>query len=115
MRAGGRWVSLTLNPAPSLLGEGPCARMLEPSPLSSPEGEKGNEKLMKRKITVFALSAMLVAFCGSVDAQRPEKVPRIGFLSPFSPSATALWLDAFRQGLRDLGWIEGKNINIEYR
>ena len=49
------------------------------------------------------------------DAQQPAKSPRIGLLSPFSPSDTALWHQAFRQGLRDLGWVEGKNISIEYR
>jgi len=49
------------------------------------------------------------------EAQQAEKVPRIGLLSPFSPSATALWHQAFRQGLRDLGWVGGKNISIEYR
>ncbi len=50
-----------------------------------------------------------------VQPQQPAKVPRIGLLSPFSPSDTALWHQAFRQGLRDLGWVEGKNISIEYR
>ena len=50
-----------------------------------------------------------------VQAQQPAKVPRIGLLSPFSPSGTSPWHQAFRQGLRDLGWVEGKNISIEYR
>ena len=49
------------------------------------------------------------------DAQQPAKSPRIGLLSPFSPSDAAPWHQAFRQGLRDLGWVEGKNISIEYR
>jgi putative tryptophan/tyrosine transport system substrate-binding protein len=70
---------------------------------------------MKRKITILTLCAMLFALCVPAKAQQPAKVPRIGFLSPVSPSATALWHEAFRQGLRDLGWIEGKNISIEYR
>jgi len=68
-----------------------------------------------KSVFCFALCAMLLALCLSADAQQPTKVPRIGFLSPVSPSATALWHEAFRQGLRDLGWIEGKNISIEYR
>jgi ABC-type uncharacterized transport system substrate-binding protein len=59
--------------------------------------------------------AMLFALCSSATAQQSAKVPRIGLLSPFSPSSTALWHQAFLQGLRDLGWIEGKNISIEYR
>ncbi len=58
----------------------------------------------------LGLSVPLVA-----DAQQVAKIPRIGLLSPFSPSDTALWHQAFRQGLRDLGWVEGKNISIEYR
>jgi len=58
---------------------------------------------------------MLLAFSFPVQAQQPKKVARIGFLSPVSASATALWHQAFRQGLRDLGWVEGKNLSIEYR
>jgi ABC-type uncharacterized transport system substrate-binding protein len=70
---------------------------------------------MKKHITGVALSAMLFALCLPADAQPPGKVPRIGFLSPFSPSAYPVWHQAFRQGLRDLGWVERKNISIEYR
>jgi putative ABC transport system substrate-binding protein len=55
---------------------------------------------------------LLIALCASAQAQ-PKKIPRIGFLSPFSPSDTPH--QAFQEGLRDLGWIEGKNISIEYR
>jgi len=70
---------------------------------------------MKKKITVFALSAMLFALCGSVDAQQPKKIPRVGALG--QSSAHALWtqLEALRRGLRELGYVEGKNIAIEYR
>jgi putative ABC transport system substrate-binding protein len=49
------------------------------------------------------------------EAQTPAKIPRIGLLSPFAPSDTAVWHQALRQGLRDLGWVEGKSISIEYR
>jgi putative tryptophan/tyrosine transport system substrate-binding protein len=70
---------------------------------------------MKRKITVFALSAVLFAFCGSVDAQQQTKVPRIGFLDSSTPSGMAVLIDAFRQELSKLGWIEGRNLTIEYR
>jgi putative tryptophan/tyrosine transport system substrate-binding protein len=72
-------------------------------------------KNMKRKITVFALCAMLFALCGSVDAQQPGKVFRIGYLEQSTASGSAVLVDAFRQELTKLGWIEGKNINIEYR
>ncbi len=70
---------------------------------------------MSKKILGFALAAATLASIYVADAQQPAKVPRIGLLSPFSPSDTALWHQAFRQGLRDLGWVEGKNISIEYR
>ncbi len=66
-------------------------------------------------VGIFAI-VLTFAFGGAVaQAQQPAKIPRIGLLSPFSPSDTALWHQAFRQGLRDLGWVEGKNISIEYR
>jgi putative ABC transport system substrate-binding protein len=55
------------------------------------------------------------AWTGAVRAQASAKVRRIGLLSPFSPSDTPLSHQAFRLGLRDLGWVEGKNISIEYR
>ena len=63
----------------------------------------------------LAAGALLFALSFTADAQQPKKVARIGFLSPVSPSATAHWHQAFRQGLRDRGWVEGKNISIEYR
>ena len=66
-------------------------------------------------VGIFAI-ALTFAFGGvGAQAQQAKKVPRIGLLSPFSPSATAIWHQAFRQGLRDLGWVEGKSISIEYR
>jgi putative ABC transport system substrate-binding protein len=68
----------------------------------------------------FCLSAVLiltalVATCFSVEAQQPNKIPRIGLLSNLSASNTTTWEQAFRQGLSELGWTEGKNISIEYR
>src|SRR5262249_29857220 len=70
---------------------------------------------MKRKITVLALSAMLFALCHSVEAQQTGKIFRIGFLDPSNASGMAVLVGAFRQELSKLGWIEGKNITIEYR
>jgi len=70
---------------------------------------------MQRKITVLALSAMLFVFCGSVDAQQAGKILRIGFLDVSTASGMAGLVEAFRQELNKLGWIEGKNITIEYR
>jgi putative ABC transport system substrate-binding protein len=71
---------------------------------------------MKRKITVFALCAMFFALCSSVAAQQPAKVPRIGYVSGSgNPKTPGPLVEGFRQGLRDLGYIEGKNILVEYR
>jgi putative ABC transport system substrate-binding protein len=70
---------------------------------------------VKTKITGFALGAVLFALCSSAQAQQPKKVPRIGYLRQGSPASAKFEDDAFRQGLRDLGYLEGKNILIEYR
>src|SRR5215468_4921085 len=70
----------------------------------------GEKRRMKRKITVLALIAILFALCGSVDAQQTGKVPRIGFLDASTASDSAVLLEALRQELGKLGWIEGKNI-----
>ena len=69
---------------------------------------------MKKKITVLTLYAMLSVLCSSAQAQ-PTKIPRIGFLSASSPAALSGRIEAFRQGLRELGYVEGKNIVIEWR
>ncbi len=63
----------------------------------------------------LALCAMLFALCGSAEAQQPGKISRIGFLDPSTASGSAVLVDAFRQELSKLGWIEGKNISVDYR
>src|SRR6266436_5188399 len=69
---------------------------------------------MKKNIFYIALGAMLFALGVTVEAQQTKKVPRIGYLSTgFSRSSAVV--EAFQQGLRDLGYIEGQNITIEYR
>jgi len=70
--------------------------------------------VIDRRDLLFLLGAVALA-PRVVRAQAPAKVPRIGLLSSYSPSDAALWHQAFRLGLRDLGWVEGKNISIEYR
>src|SRR5262245_50295229 len=70
---------------------------------------------MKRKLGSFVLCALLFALCSSAEAQQTGKVFRIGFLDNSTASGSAVLLDAFRQELSKLGWIEGKNITIEYR
>jgi putative ABC transport system substrate-binding protein len=70
---------------------------------------------MSKKIFGFALGALLFALCFPAEAQQPTKIPRIGFLAATSPSAISTRIEAFRQGLGELGYVEGKNIVIEYR
>ena len=67
--------------------------------------------------TLFSilLIVAVVVVGGTAHAQQPEKVPRIGFLSATSPSAQNAFLDAFKQGLRDLGYVVGQNIALEIR
>ena len=64
--------------------------------------------------STFALCALLFVLCGSVHAQQKDKIFRIGFLDPSTVSGNAAILETFRQELRKLGWVEGKNITIEY-
>jgi putative ABC transport system substrate-binding protein len=70
---------------------------------------------MKRREFILALGGAAAAWPLAARAQQPSAVARIGLLSPFSPSTAAAWHKAFLQGLRDLGWVEGKNISVEYR
>jgi ABC-type uncharacterized transport system substrate-binding protein len=77
--------------------------------------DQAREKAMKKKITVLTLCAMLYALSFSVHAQQTGKIPRIGYLDGSTASGSAVLLEAFRQELSKLGWIEGKNIIIEYR
>ena len=73
---------------------------------------------MKKKILNIAIGALLWIFVVRVEAQQPAgKVPRIGFLDSGSASdpRNLSVVEAFLQGLRDLGYVEGKNINIDYR
>jgi putative ABC transport system substrate-binding protein len=76
---------------------------------------EGAAKNMMRKITVLILCAMLLALCSSALAQQPAKIPRIGYLIATSPSVIAARIEAFRQGLSELGYVEEKNIVIDYR
>jgi len=72
------------------------------------------EKNMKKKLTVFTLCPMLLAFCVSAQAQQTGKVYRVGRLSG-SVSSSTFSLDALRRELRALGYVEGKNIAFELR
>jgi putative ABC transport system substrate-binding protein len=58
---------------------------------------------------------MLFALSLPVEPQQPKKVPRLGYLSPFDPTTEFFRAEAIRLALRELGYIEGQNIAIEYR
>src|SRR5262245_19696392 len=70
---------------------------------------------MKNRITLWLLATLFLANVSLADAQQTGKIFRIGYLDNSTASGIAVLLDAFRQELTKLGWVEGKNITIEYR
>src|SRR5262245_19955320 len=70
---------------------------------------------MKKKITFLTLGTMLLALCSVAEPQQATKVPWIGYLVAGSLSTNPARTEAFRQGLRELGYAEGKNIVVEWR
>src|SRR5262244_4466414 len=70
---------------------------------------------MRKTVISFALCAMLFALCAFAEAQQPKKVPRIGYLSALDPATDSARAEGLRLALRELGYIEGQNIAIEYR
>jgi len=68
---------------------------------------------MKKRVIGFALSTLLFGLCASAEAQQPEKAPRIAFIAGTGPEGPNV--ESFRRGLREFGYIEGKNIVVEYR
>ena len=78
--------------------------------------DKAQKKAMKKAFVGLTLCTMLLALCSFAQAQQPAKIPRIGFVSGSGdPSNPGPNVDAFRQGLQDLGYLEGKNLLVEYR
>ena len=73
---------------------------------------RGNSK---KKIIGLASCAMIVCLCTSAHAQQTAKIPRIGYLTLASASSNLPRREAFLDGLRNLGYSEGQNVNIEYR
>jgi putative ABC transport system substrate-binding protein len=68
-----------------------------------------------RRVIRFAFVALLLICSFPAAAQQPKKVPRIGYLSAYEPTTESTRTETFRQALRELGYIEGQNILIEYR
>ena len=77
--------------------------------------ESGEGDPVSNRFIYIALGAMLVALSFAAEAQQLTKIPRIGFLGASSASALAARIEAFRQGLRELGYIEGQNIESRQR
>src|SRR5437868_7622440 len=77
---------------------------------SVPEGNP-----MKTKILLVAVATFILVSFHLAEAQQPAKITRIGYLDAVSLSVNAAPVEAFRQGLRKLGYVEGKNIFIERR
>ena len=69
----------------------------------------------KAAVPSILVAVVLLAVGVTAEAQQPTKVPRIGYLAPTFPSSTPVRREALRQGLRELGYVEGKNIVIEWR
>ena len=76
---------------------------------------KATGKSKDPKAFKLALCALLLALCVSAKAQQPARIPRIGYLTGVHLTAIAARIEALRRGLRELGYIEGKTIVIEWR
>jgi len=72
-------------------------------------------KSVHKEMVCVVFGVLLSALSFSAEAQQPKKVPRIGFLLAPSRSSASEYVEAFREGLRELGYVEGQNIVIEYR
>jgi putative ABC transport system substrate-binding protein len=70
---------------------------------------------VNRKLVVWLLTTILLTPISLAEAQQTEKAHGIGYLSPLTPSSDSTRIAVFGKGLRDLGYVEGKNIAIEYR
>jgi putative ABC transport system substrate-binding protein len=76
---------------------------------------KTTKRMSSRVFVFFCLLPTVFLPTVSSQAQQPAKVPRIGFLFTLSASINTARIEAFRQGLRELGYVEGNNILIEWR
>src|SRR5689334_17961727 len=76
---------------------------------------KATALLVHHLLLIIALCALLFALSLPAQAQQPGKIPRIGFLGNSTAALEENLVEPFRQGLHDLGYVEGKNIFIEYR
>jgi ABC-type uncharacterized transport system substrate-binding protein len=71
--------------------------------------------MKKAAVPSILIAVVLLAVGVTADAQQSAKAPRIGYLTGATPAGQSARIESFRQGLRELGYVEGKNIVIEYR
>jgi putative tryptophan/tyrosine transport system substrate-binding protein len=84
--------------------------------VSDPRSDNLKSAIQNRKWVGFFAIVLTFVFGGvEAQAQQPKKVPRIGYLSPFDPATESTRSEPFRLALRELGYIEGQNIAIDYR
>src|SRR4029453_15141509 len=76
---------------------------------------RGEKQNVKKRITLWLLATLFLANVSLADAQQTGKTFRIGFRDTSPASGSAVLVKAFLEELSKLGWIEGKNITIEYR
>ena len=83
---------------------------------SNSSSNNRKSKIQNLKLVGLSVMAFVLVVAGVVaEAQQPTKIPRIGYLDAVPLSGNAARTEPFRQGLRDLGYVEGKNIVIEWR
>jgi putative tryptophan/tyrosine transport system substrate-binding protein len=70
---------------------------------------------MKKKVAFFTLSAWLFALCLSAHAEQSKKIPRIGFIINYDAATESVRMEAIRRALRELGYVEGRNIAFEFQ
>ena len=70
---------------------------------------------MKKNFLLFLITTFFLTIVDLAQAQQPKKLHRIGYLSPLDSASESTRAEAIRLALRELGYIEGQNIAIEYR
>jgi putative tryptophan/tyrosine transport system substrate-binding protein len=103
---------LTIRCEPSILRFGPRSIILQS--VSGWQGTEMQLDQLKRREFITLLGGS-VAWPLAARAQQANKLPRIGFLGSGTAAAQGQWVAAFLKRLRELGWIEGRNLTIEYR
>jgi ABC-type uncharacterized transport system substrate-binding protein len=72
-------------------------------------------KMKRKHLLLSVICAISMGLCSSASAQQPKNIPHVGYLTISSFSSNVARNDAFRRGMRELGYVEGKNIVIEWR